>query len=91
MSWIQRLLNQPETKWAKLTLRFLPPGGTVVFKGNISSKDIICSKLCNNNGFWKDVLLAWADLSYKENIIEAEADKQQILYNSHLSIHNKIT
>ncbi len=56
VSWIQRLLNQPETKWAKLALRFLPPGGTAIFKGNISSKDIICSKLWNN-GFWKNVLL----------------------------------
>ncbi len=58
------------------TLRFLPPGGITNSKGNISSKDnIVCSKLCNNNGFWKDLLLAWADLSYKENIIEVEADK----------------
>ncbi len=78
MSWIQRLFNQPETKWTKLVLRFLPPGSTAIVKGNISSKDIICSKLCNNNGLWKDVLLAWAHLSYKEYIIEVEADKQQI-------------
>ncbi len=74
MSWIQHLLNKPETKWA---LRFLPHSGTVIFKGNISSKDI-CSKLCDNNGFWKYVLLAWADLSYRANIIEVERDKQQI-------------
>ncbi len=60
MLWIQGLLNQLETKCAKLALRFLPPGGAAIFKGNISSKDIICSKLCNN-GFWKDALLSWAD------------------------------
>ncbi len=78
-----------ETKWAKLALRFLPPGGTSIFKGNISSKDIICSKLCNN-GFWKDVLLTWANLSYKENINVVGADKQQIWYNSNVRVQNKI-
>ncbi len=89
VSWIQCLLNQPETKLAKLALRFLPPGGTAIFKGNIWSKDIICSKLCNN-GFWKDVLLAWADLSYKEYINEVEDDKQKIWYNSNVRVQNKI-
>ncbi len=72
-----RLLNQPETKWTKLALQFLPPGGTAIFKYNISSKDIICSKLCNNI-FWNGVLLAWSDLSYKENANEVEANKQQM-------------
>ncbi len=51
VSWIQHLLNQPETKWAKLALIFLPAGGTAIFKGSISNTDIICSTLCNNNGF----------------------------------------
>ncbi len=54
------------------------------------SKDIICSKLYNDNGFWKDVLLAWAALSYREKIIEVEADKQQIRYNSYVRVQNKI-
>ncbi len=56
----------------------------------MSSKDIIHSKLCNNNGFWTDVLLAWADLSYSEKIIEVEANKQQIWYNSHVRVQNKV-
>ncbi len=72
---LQRLLNQPETKWANIALRFFPHGGTAIFKGNILVKTLYCSKLCNN-GFWKDVLLAWADLSYKEHINEVEAGKQ---------------
>ncbi len=42
------------------------------------------------NGFWKDVLLAWADLSYKENINEVEADKQQIWYTSNVRLQNKV-
>ncbi len=32
------LLNQPETKWSKLALRFISPGGTAIFKGHMSSK-----------------------------------------------------
>ncbi len=46
-------------------------------------------KLCNN-GFCKYVLLAWADLSYKENFNEVKADNQQIWYNSNVRVQNKV-
>ncbi len=39
---------------------------------------------------WKEVFLAWPDLSYKEYIIEVQADKQQILYNSYVRVQNKV-
>ncbi len=37
------------------------------FKGNISQKDILRSKLLPKSAFWKDVLLAWGKLNYMEN------------------------
>ncbi len=36
-----------------------------------------------------NVHLAWADLSYIENINEVEADKQPIWYNIHVRVQNK--
>ncbi len=53
-----------KANWAKLALVHLPPGGDIIFKGNISQKDICRSKLLRNSAFWKDVLLAWVKLTF---------------------------
>ncbi len=63
IGWVNRLHNHPQSTWAQLAFRFLPPGGIAISQGNISYKDILTSNLRSTNRFWKDVLLAWAKLS----------------------------
>jgi hypothetical protein len=61
-----------------------------IFTGNISVKDIISNKLTHRNYFWKDVLLSWAELSYKEKLHKSETDSQQLWYNSHIKVQKKV-
>ncbi len=67
IAWVQRLVCQSESNWAKLAIVHLPPGGDTIFMANISQNDICRSKLLPKSVFWKDVLLAWVKLNYIEN------------------------
>ncbi len=89
-AWVHRIIQNSESSWATLAFKQLPPGDTAIFYGNISCKDILKQKLTRKDTFWGEVLLAWAELNYCENVQVSRADNQSIWYNSHIKVQNKV-
>jgi hypothetical protein len=92
ITWVQRLLNNPETGWATSALKSFPKGKINILKGNISSKDLTSNNLLPRNTFWREVVLQWAIYNYKniDKISEEEMNNQPLWFNSHVKIRNQV-
>ena len=87
ISWVHKLIKQPNSSWAKLAIKQIPPGGTIVFTGNITSNYLTTLTLMVKSRFWNDVLLAWCKLSYEESIKKGSFNQQSIWYSSNVKLN----
>jgi exonuclease III len=92
ISWIQRILRNPDSAWASCALATFPKGGLQILRGNISARDLQQCELLPTNKFWSEVLSKWADYSFKgEHMLEEnEVNSQPLWYNSHIKIQRKV-
>ena len=92
VTWIQRILQNPNSAWSSCALATFPKEGLLILKGNISSQDLQQHQLLPTNNFWNEVVTKWADYCYKEAkaITEEETNNQPLWYNSHIKIRNQV-
>ncbi len=57
VTWVKRLWQDMNSSWACLAVKQLPPGGTAIFSGNMTCKDIEKNKLAKKGTFWGEVLI----------------------------------
>ena len=90
ITWIQRLLDNSNANWKSLVYNQLPDVGEYLWTCNFNKKEVNYAfpKLCNS--FWIDVLKAWAEYNFHSPSNRSEIIKQNIWFNSHITINNKI-
>ena len=92
ITWIQRLLNNPECGWTACAQNSFPKRDFNILKGNMSPRDLQQNNLLPSSQFWEEVTKLWATYSYKtmEEINEEEMNDQPLWYNSHIKVRNQV-
>jgi hypothetical protein len=92
ITWIQRLLHNPDCGWATCALNFFPNKDVTILKGNISPKDLQHQNLLPSNQFWKEVVELWAHYNFTDlqYIKEEEMNNQPLWFNTHIKVGNRV-
>jgi len=77
-SWVKRLKFQPYSKWVQLYETMLNKyGQQLIFKCNPNAKDT--EKLEIKSIFLKDILLAWSNVNFRDDISNI---RKEIIWNN---------